>query len=54
MFADLDLIGIPYRLVISPLSLGRGGCEFSRRGGERSESRVLPFDEAIKALTADG
>ena len=54
MFADLDLIGIPYRLVISPLSLERGGCEFSRRGGERSESRVLPFDEAIKALTADG
>ncbi len=50
MFADLDLIGVPHRLVVSPRSLEQGGCEFSRRGDDRSESRVLPFDEAIKTL----
>ena len=54
MFADLDLIGIPYRLVISPRSLEQGGCEFSRRGADQSKSRVLPFDEAIKILAAKG
>ncbi|MCG2694924.1 His/Gly/Thr/Pro-type tRNA ligase C-terminal domain-containing protein [Candidatus Parcubacteria bacterium] len=36
-FADSDLIGIPYRVVVSKKSLEAGGVEFKERGSEGSE-----------------
>jgi len=36
-FADADLIGIPYRVVISEKSLKAGGVEVKRRSEEKSE-----------------
>lgn len=36
-FADSDLIGIPYRVVVSKKSLEAGGVEFKERGSEDSE-----------------
>lgn len=36
-FADADLIGCPYRLVVSEGSLGQGGVEVKKRNEERTE-----------------
>lgn len=36
-FADADLIGIPYRVVISEKSLAAGGVEIKKRSEEKSE-----------------
>lgn len=48
-FADADLLGIPYRVVISNKSLGQGGYELKARSG--SESEVLPLDATIDRIT---
>ncbi|MFA7229829.1 MAG: proline--tRNA ligase [Victivallaceae bacterium] len=45
MFNDADLIGIPFRLVISPKTLAENKVEFKRRG-ER-EGIVLEIGEAV-------
>ncbi|GAB4158376.1 MAG: proline--tRNA ligase [Candidatus Dojkabacteria bacterium] len=42
-FADADLIGIPFRVVVSKRSLENGGVEFKNRN--ESESSVLTIDE---------
>lgn len=47
-FGDSDLIGIPYRIVISKRSLEKGGAEVKRR--TESESKILSFDEVVKIL----
>lgn len=47
-FGDSDLIGIPYRIVISKRSLEKGGAEVKRR--TESESKILSFDEVIKIV----
>lgn len=47
-FADSDLIGIPYRVVISEKSLQSGGAELKKRSGEKSE--VVKVKELIKNL----
>ena len=39
MFSDADLIGIPFRLVVSPKTLADGQVEFKRRG-ERDAERI--------------
>lgn len=44
-FADADLIGIPYRVVIGEKSLEVGGVEFKKRNSE--ESQILSVDELI-------
>ena len=35
-FADADLIGIPYRIVVSPKSLAAGGYELKKRNEEKT------------------
>ena len=48
MFADMDLIGIPHRLVIGARGLAKGIVEYrSRRDGEQ---RDIPLAELIETL----
>ena len=46
--ADADLLGLPYRLVISDRALATGGVEWKER--HASESKMLSFDEALKKI----
>ncbi len=48
-FADADLIGIPYRVVISEKSLAKGGVEVKKRSEEKSQ--IMKLEELIKVLT---
>ena len=47
-FADSDLIGIPYRIVISKKSLAAGGIEVKKRN--ESESQIMKVEDFIKTL----
>jgi prolyl-tRNA synthetase len=47
-FANSDLIGLPYRLVISQKSLASGGVEIKKRSEEKSE--VISVKDAINKL----
>jgi prolyl-tRNA synthetase len=47
-FADADLIGIPYRLVISAKSLEQGSVELKERASEHPE--LVKIDEIAKKL----
>lgn len=47
-FADSDLIGIPYRVVISKKSLAAGGLEIKKRS--ESESKIVSIDELMEIL----
>ena len=47
-FADMDLIGLPWQLVVGPRGLGNGQVEVkARRGGE---SHALSIDAALSKL----
>ena len=49
-FASMDLIGLPWQLVIGPRGLAEGNVELKRRAtGER---RSLPLDQALRELGA--
>ncbi|QRP64644.1 proline--tRNA ligase [Rhodanobacter sp. FDAARGOS 1247] len=48
MFADMELIGIPHRVVVSERGLAAGTLEY--RGREDSESRSLSEDELFALL----
>lgn len=48
-FADADLIGLPFRLVISEKSLQAGGIEYKQRTSDKSE--VLSKKELFATLT---
>lgn len=48
-FADSDLIGIPYRVVVSKKSLAAGGVEIKKRG--ESESKIVSIAELLEILT---
>ena len=48
MFADMELIGIPHRVVVSERGLAAGTLEYRSR--EESESRALSQDELLKLL----
>ncbi|MBU1557914.1 prolyl-tRNA synthetase [Patescibacteria group bacterium] len=48
-FADSDLIGIPYRIVVSSKSLEAGGVEFKKRNLEESE--IISVDDLIGKLS---
>ncbi len=48
-FADADLIGNPYRIVISDKSLEAGGVEMKKRNVEQSV--IMSVDEVVKALS---
>lgn len=45
-FADADLIGIPYRVVVSEKSLAAGGVEVRKRNEEKSE--IVKVEELFK------
>ena len=47
-FADSDLIGIPYRLVISERSLKEGGIEVKKRN--EVKGKIVSLEELIKLL----
>ncbi len=49
MFADMDLIGIPHRIVIGAKSLAKGVVEYRRRGTDESEEIAL--DQIVDRLT---
>jgi prolyl-tRNA synthetase len=49
-FADADLIGIPYRVVLSPRSKEQGGVEVKKRTEEKGG--VISVEELIKILNA--
>ena len=44
-FADADLIGIPYRAVVSEKSLAGGGVELKKRGEE--EAKIVSSEEVV-------
>ncbi len=47
-FATMDLIGLPWQLIIGPKGLADGVVELKRRAtGERQS---LPLDDALKAI----
>lgn len=48
MFADLELIGIPHRVVVSERGLAAGTQEYRRRG--ESENRAITEDELFTLL----
>jgi len=50
MFADMDLIGIPQRLVIGERGLAAGNVEYKNRRAESSED--IPLDQIMKRLAA--
>ncbi len=45
MFADLDLIGIPHRLVLSDRGLDQGTIEYKMR--HEAEARHVPIDQVV-------
>ncbi|MEI7621827.1 MAG: aminoacyl--tRNA ligase-related protein, partial [Candidatus Moraniibacteriota bacterium] len=47
-FADSDLIGIPYRVVVSEKSLQAGGVELKKRNEQ--ESKIVTMEELISLL----
>jgi len=51
-FADADLMGLPYRVVISPKSLEAGGFELKKRTSD--DSKILPEEQLISSLTKAG
>ena len=50
MFSDADLLGIPFRAVISPKSIAAGNVEFKIRGSRDAE--MLPFENAAGVIAA--
>ena len=47
-FGDSDLIGIPYRVVISSKSLEQGGVELKKR--DEKEGKIISINELLEAL----
>jgi len=45
MFADMELIGIPHRIVLGERGLDEGQVEY--RGRQETETQLIPFDELI-------
>ncbi len=48
MFADMDLIGIPHRIVIAERGMQNGHVEYKARAGKQSSE--LPLDQAVIRL----
>jgi len=48
MFNDMELIGIPHRLVIGERGLDSGQLEYRRRAD--SEDSEIPLDNAVEAM----
>lgn len=50
MFSDADLLGIPFRAIVSPKSLAAGNVEFKLRGSRDAE--MLPVEQAAGIIAA--
>ncbi|HEY66225.1 MAG TPA: hypothetical protein G4O02_16865 [Caldilineae bacterium] len=50
-FTDADLIGLPWRITVSPRSLKQGGIEIKARAA--ASSTVVSLDELMDALSGD-
>ena len=50
MFADMELIGIPHRLVLSERHLDNGQVEY--KGRRDSDSTLMPRDQVLELLRA--
>ena len=50
VYANADLIGIPFQLIVGPRGLKEGQVEIKRR--KSGERETLPIGEAIARLTA--
>jgi prolyl-tRNA synthetase len=50
MFADIDLIGIPHRLVVGDKGLDKGVVEY--KGRRDAQPSDLPLDQAVAQLSA--
>lgn len=48
-FADSDLIGISYRLVVSKKSLEQGGCELKKR--DTDEFKIISDTEVLNLFS---
>lgn len=48
-FADADLIGIPYRVVVSERSLKEGGVEIKKRDEE--EGKIVKMEEVVEVIS---
>lgn len=48
MFSDADLLGIPFRVIVSPKSVDNGVCEFKLRTSRDAE--MLPLENAAAIL----
>ncbi len=48
-FADSDLMGIPYRVVVSGKSLEKGGAEVKKR--TEAEAEIVPLDKLVNILS---
>ena len=48
MFADMELIGIPHRIVVGERSLDEGNVEY--RGRRDSENRFIPLDQISRHI----
>ncbi len=51
MFADLELVGIPHRVVVSERGLANGHYEYRRRG--EAENRLVARDELMAMLAPE-
>jgi len=51
MFADMELIGIPHRVVLGERSLDKGEAEYKGRGD--ADSRDIPLEELVAFLKAE-
>jgi prolyl-tRNA synthetase len=51
-FADADLMGIPFRLIVSPKTLAQGACEYVLRSKERP-AELLPLADVFGRVQAD-
>jgi prolyl-tRNA synthetase len=49
MFADMDLVGIPHRVVIGDRGLDKGVVEYKKRGADTANE--LPLDQVVSQLT---
>ena len=51
-FNDADLLGIPWRITVSPRALKAGGYEVKRRSEDSSSARTFPLDEIAGTVRA--
>ena len=49
-FNDADLLGIPFRVTVSPRTLEKNGVEFKLRA--KKDSEIVPLGEIIGKLKA--